>query len=103
MGHTFGSSARKFLEIPGILGDGIGSAAKIYSVPSRRIPSGFELLLRKLRKFGPEASGRAFGDLACKQLPEFADSRDAMEVAVERPYDEARLLFEKAMALLKEI
>lgn len=103
MRHTFGSSARKLLQIPGILGDGIGSAAKIYSVPSRGIPSESELLRRKSRKFGPEASGRAFVDLVCKQLPEFADSRDAMEIAVERPYDEACLHFEKTMALLKEI
>ena len=101
--HAFSSSARKLLEIPSILGDGIGIAAKIYSVPSRRIPSESELLLRKSRKSGSEASGRAFVDLVCKQLPEFADSRDAMEVAVERPYDEARLFFEKTMALLKEI
>ena len=31
--QTFGSSARKLFQIPGILGESIGSAAKIYSTP----------------------------------------------------------------------
>ena len=48
-------------------------------------------------------SGRAFVDLAYKQLPELACSKDAMELAVERPYADACLHFENAMAILKEI
>lgn len=103
MRQTFGSSARKVLQIPGNLGECVGSAAKIYSVAGESVSLEPEFLRRKSNIFGPESSGRAFVDLVCKQLPEFTDSRDAMELAVERPYDDACLHFEKAMAILKEI
>lgn len=101
--QTFGSSARKLLQIPSILGESIGSAAKIYSIPGGGVPLTPGTLQHKARRFGPKVSGRAFVDLACKQLPELADSKDAMELAVERHYEDACLHFEKAMAILKEI
>ena len=94
--QTFGFSARKLLQTSDILGESIESAAKIYSTPGGSVPL-------KSRRFGPEVSGRAFVDLAYKQLPELAGSKDAMELAVERPYDDACLHFEKAMAILKEM
>lgn len=103
MRQTFGSSARKLLQIPGNLGECIGSAAQIYSAPTGSVSLKPEFLRHKSRILGPEASGRAFVDLVCKQLPELAGSRDAMELAVERPYHDACLHFEKAMAILKEI
>ena len=103
MRQTFGSSAMKLLQIPGSLGECIGSAAKIYSVPRESVSLGNESFRHESKIFGPEASGRAFVDLVCKQLPELAGSRNAMESSVERPYDDACLHFEKAMAILKEI
>ena len=101
--QTFGSSATKLLQIPGILGESIGSAAKIYSITSESMPLKPGSFQRRPKRFGPEVSGRAFVDLAYKQLPELASSKDAMELAVERPYDDACLHFEKAMAMLKEL
>ena len=104
LAQTFGLSTRKLFQTPGILGETIGSAARIYSIPNGTMPlrAGSTLQCRS-KRHGPEVSGRAFVDLACKILPELSDSKDAMNLAVERSYDDACLHFEKAMAILKQL
>ena len=101
--QTFGLFARKLFQTPGILGETIGSAARIYSIPNGTVSLKPGSLQRRSKRHGPEVSGRAFVDLACKILPELADSKGAMNLAVERSYDDACLHFEKAMAILKEL
>lgn len=107
--QSFGHAARKLRDTSGILGDTIGSAAKIYSEFSRDAPrkSGSRERFGKYNqyvtgRYGPDVSGQAFLDLARKRLPELACCKDAMELAVERSYEDACLHFEKDMALLKE-
>ena len=95
---TFGSSANKLLQVPTILGDLFGGAAKINSLAPWNSNSPWIFT-----RFGPEASGRAFIDLACRTLPELLVSRDWMGKALERPDDQANLNFEKSSALLKEV
>ena len=101
--QTFGSSAMKIFQVPGILGEIIGSAAKIYSIDCDSMDLKTRFLQPIMKGFGPEASGRAFIDLALRQLPELANCKDAMELAVERPDEDARLRFEKTIAILKEV
>ena len=101
--QTFGLSTRKLFQTPGILGETIGSAARIYFIPNGTVPLRPGSLQSRSRRHGPEVSGRAFVDLACKILPELAGSKGAMDLAVERSYDDACLHFEKAMAILKEL
>ena len=89
--HTFGSFASKLLQMPTILGALFGGAAKIY------------FLQVSNPRFGPEVSGRAFIDLACRTLPEIAFCRDSMDKAFEGSDDDAYLDFEKSAAQLREV
>ena len=101
--QTFGLFTRKLFQTPGILGETIGSAARIYSTPNGTVPLRSGSLQPRSKRYGPDVSGRAFVELACKTLPELADSKGAMDLAVERSYDDACLHFEKAMLILKEL
>ena len=97
--HTFGYSATELLQMPTLLGALFGGAAKIYSLGGNETSTPKQLPTH----FTPEASGRAFIDLACRTLPELADSRNAIENTLEQPDDEAYLHFEKTSALLREV
>ncbi|CAF9915692.1 MAG: hypothetical protein HETSPECPRED_002559 [Heterodermia speciosa] len=101
LGHTFGSSATKLLQVPTLLGALFGGAAKLYSLGSDEAPT--PETPRLFLNTRPGASARAFIDLACRTLPELADSRNAMENTLEQPDDEAYLHFEKASSLLREV
>ena len=100
--QTFGSPTRKLIQAPGILGEILGSAAKIYGDPNiEEKPEKF--VITKENRFAADSSGRGFVELICKQLPEFAGSREVMYSAVERSVDEAYLHFERAMRILENI
>ena len=101
--QTFGLVTRKLFQTPGILGETIGSAARIYSTLNRTVPLRPGSPQPRSKRYGPEVSGRAFVELACKTLPELAGSKGAMDLAVERSHDDACLHFEKAMLILKEL
>ena len=102
--HTFGSFATKLLQMPTILGALFGGAAKIYEMDGRETSTSNQLgLQRGFARFGPEASGRAFIDLAYRTLPELAFCRDSMDKAFEESDDAAFLNFKKSSAQLKEV
>lgn len=101
--HTFGLSARRLFQVTGILGELIGSAAKIYSPHARNKGLNVSDYYRHSSRSSPEASGRAFIDLACRRIPEIVRCKHAIDLAVERTYDEAYVHFEKALALLQQI
>lgn len=103
IGQTFGAAARKLLAVPKILGEVIGSAAKIYAAyPASLDPDSYQYV-RKKGRLGPDSSGRAFIDLALKSLPELGGSQSTMRAAMELSYEDAILHYEKAIIMLKEI
>lgn len=101
--QTFGDSANQLLQVPSVLGEIIGSAAKVFtftyeSTKLKDLPSN-----PKFTRAGQEVSGQGFIDLACRLLPELAASKSAMDMAVERPLYDAFKHFEKARSILKEM
>lgn len=102
--QTFGRWGGKLLEVPHILGDIIGSAARLYALNDNGSPTvSNKTDHSRFTRFGPEVSGQGFIDMACRWLPELAASKDTMQSAVERSYDEAFLHFEKARMILQEM
>ena len=103
IGQTFGAAARRLLAVPKILGEIIGSAAKIYvAYPTNLDPDSYGYL-RKKGRLGPDSSGRAFINLALRSLLELENSQSTMRTAIELSYEDAILAYEKAFMMLKEI
>ena len=101
--QTFGAAATRLLKAPKILGEIIGSAAKIYTAYPTRLNADLPGIIGHNCRLGPESSGRAFIDLALRSLPELKGSQSTIRTAVELPYGDAMLEYEKAILLLREI
>ena len=65
--QTFGRSAQKLLDAGSIFGNLLGSAARVYAIPEEQLPK-TSWPVRPINH-GPESSGPAFVDLACRVLP----------------------------------
>ena len=102
---TFGSSVSRLLHFPDVIGETIGSAARIYSAQDRQGTTGaggrhyLVNCLGSKRKYPESASV----DLVCERLPEFADARDSMNAAMERSYSEVCSKFKTVVVTLRNI
>ena len=67
--QTFGRGGSKLLDVPNVLGDIIGSAARLYAfdnIENSGMSNGTGN--SRFTRFGPEVSGRDFIDVACRWL-----------------------------------